>query len=280
MKLKILLLCLPVLLLLLPVKIFSQTFPVDSLLFDGGYNKISYGNLCFCKVKVIKYHGAAFGSKIIKEVEELCGEKDTVIKLVRGLVNLGDDLYAGEEIYTLDGTMKIKLENGTEITLNPQTRIVIDENYCCGIGAHMKIYNGMICYDAGKATNSEHLVCLTKNGTMEIYHTLYTVEVTSEADIVRVYDGQVRVSLLHPPTLDNNDISDNMKQAAQDFQDGKISAQEFAKKMKEYNDQAKEVGSKQLPVTVDSGNKCIVTKNSLAVEPIESSDERWWEKIE
>ena len=48
----------------------------------------------------------------------------------------------------------------------------------------------------------------------------------------------------------------------------------------EYQEQANTQLAEIQPVTVEPGYKCIATKNSLKLEPIESNDDRWWEKLD
>jgi len=243
MKQKILLICLPVIMLLLPVKIFSQSFPSDTLLFDGGNGKIYKEGSCYCKAKVISYSGEAYGTRIIKEVYEVCGGKDSSDKLVKGGLHLGDMLYVGDDdpIETKEGTLKIQLEGGEIFALNPNTKITIRANYCCNkySGGWIKLSKGLLCYDAKQLypeKDKNLLICETNKTKMEIYHTIFTVCATDETDIVKVYDGKVKVSLLHPPQQNNDNIQEKMKQLMDDFKAGKISAEEVGNKMKEFNE--------------------------------------------
>jgi len=281
MKRKILQLCLPVLIMLLPVKILSQASPHDSLLFDGNNQNSFYSRSCQCKVKVLSYEGEAYGTRIIKEVETLCGLKDTIEKLVRAQVRLGDELCVGEDewMQTLEGTLKIQLQNGTVLVLKQNTKISIRANYCVGKGAWITIHNGGFCYDGGKANDENSLKCETKFSMLDILNTLYTVEASDESETVKVYDGQVKVSLLHPDMTEKDELNKKMGQLVQDLQVGKITKDEFQEKIKEYTDKTKYIIEHMNPVKVDTGHKCIITKSSLTLEPADSNDDRWWEKI-
>jgi len=198
MKKKIFHFCLLLLILLTPALIFSQASPHDSLLFDGNNQNSFYNSSCQCKVKVLSYSGDAYGTRIIKEVYKVCGGIDSSEKLVRAQVHLGDELCIGDDDYiqTIEGTVKIQLQNGTVISLKQNSKITIQNKYCLGKGAWIKIFNGGLCYDGGKANDENSLKCETKFSFLDILNTLYTVEVTDESETVKVYDGQVKVSLI------------------------------------------------------------------------------------
>lgn len=120
-----------------------------------------------------------------------------------------------------------------------------------------------------------------KNSTVNHMKTEFTMEVAIDGndtiDIIKVYEGSVTVSLKNDKVDVSDDKTAEMEQMMKDVQSGKISAQEFAEKMKEYTEEMKNKGKELQPVTVEAGNKCTAGKKSLKVEPIELNNEHWWE---
>ena len=280
MKQKILLLCLPLLIMMLPVKISSQAYPHDTLLIDGWNENSFYKGSCFCKVKVIKCDGEARGYRLHREIYDMCGEKDTSYTVIKSILSEGDEVLTGDDydINTEDGKLKIQLENGIIIHFAEKTKITLDKDYCCNKNVAYTLKKGTICFES-KVNDGTDVTCRTRNSIFNDILTLYTVESTDETDILKVYEGTVKASIQHPDNSESKDLGEKMKQLGQDYQAGKISADELAKKMKEYSERIKNISERMKPVNVEAGNKCTVTKSSLTVEQIESNDERWWEKF-
>jgi len=278
MKKKILLLCLPVI-FMLPAKILSQASPHDSLLFDGNSGNLFYQSSCVCTVKVIKCDGEAHGYRLHKEINELCGQKDTSYTVINSILTEGDELMTGDkyDIYTEDGKLKIQLENGLIIHFAEKTKIALDIDYCCKKNWGYTLKKGTICFES-KGYKGTDMTCKSRYGLLVDFLTLYTVDVTGDADILKVYEGTVKSRLLKPDMTEHDKLGEQMRQLTIDVQEGRITVDEFKKKAKEYSDRIKYINEHMTPVNVDSGNKCTITTSSLTVEPIESSDERWWEK--
>jgi len=282
MKQKILLHCLPLLIMMLPVKISSQAYPHDTLLIDGRNENLFYKGSCFCKAKVIKCDGEARGYRLHREIYDMCGEKDTSYTVIKSILTEGDEILIGDD-YDIntgddkDDRLTLQLENGVKIRFSYGTKISVSDDYCCKKEIWYTIKKGAICFiSEGKEGTKKQ--CRSRYQQLLDLFTTYTVEITGEADITKVYEGSVEVSLLNPDMTDSDQLGEQIQQLSKDFQEGKISADEFAKQMKEYSEKIKNINEHMQPVNIEAGNKCIATKSSLTVEPIESNDIRWWEK--
>lgn len=112
-------------------------------------------------------------------------------------------------------------------------------------------------------------------------NTQFSIEIQNDGndtiDVIKVYEGSVNVQLKSPEVA--QDKQKAIEQAAQDFQNGKITAQEFGEKMKQFNSDVKDFNDQSKPVLVTEGNKCTATKSTMKVEPIEPGDEHWWENL-
>jgi hypothetical protein len=112
-------------------------------------------------------------------------------------------------------------------------------------------------------------------------NTQFSIEIKADGndtmDVIKVYEGSVNVQLVAPEAP--KDKQKAVEQAGEDLKNGKITMQEFAKIMKDFTGEQKDLNEQSKPVTVTEGNKCIATKNTIKVEPIESGDEHWWENL-
>jgi len=279
MKNKTFLFWLSALIMLLTVRIFSQSAPHDSLLFDGHRSNLFFNGSCVCTVKVKKCDGEAHGSRMKREIMVLCGQKETTYTVIKSILTEGDEVLVGDDypIYTEEGTLKLQLENGVIIHLAEKTKVRLGADYCCSKGVEYTLIGGTICFE-NKSPKGTEVTCKTRNNIFRDIMTLYTVESNDEADILKVYEGKVKASIQHPDKTESDEIGEKMRQLAKDVQEGKISVDEFQKKAKEYSDRIKYLNEHSLPLEVEAGNKCTVTKSTLTVEPIESNDVRWWEK--
>jgi hypothetical protein len=116
-----------------------------------------------------------------------------------------------------------------------------------------------------------------KNSTAKHVKTNYSHEVKIEGndtiDIIRVYEGSVEVTYQKTDASDEEAMSKKIEKLSQDMMDGKLTAEELQAKMNEFKTYGDNLSELMKPVTVDEGNKCIVTKNSVNVQPLGVGDE-------
>ena len=267
--------------------VFSD--PHDSLLFDGGDDGNStiflrqFDDIYKCKMKVVNVVGEAWGYVLVDTTVELmgCGEgpyKGVIFVEHYRKIKKGDLLAPGrdEEITTSIGSfLAFTLSDGTGIALGPVSKMTLDSD--CEEHYNIGSYEGDICvYQTGK--KQVHIT--TDRVSIEHLETKFSVKVVNNIDtsvVTKVYEGSVKVSLTNP---DMSGLEAKIEQLKNDYQDGKISIEEFQSKIMEYQEQANTQLAEIQPVTVEPGYKCIATKNSLKLEPIESNDDRWWEKLD
>jgi len=113
-------------------------------------------------------------------------------------------------------------------------------------------------------------------------NTQFSIEIKVDGndtmDVIKVYEGSVTVQLANAPET-STDKNNEIEQAGQDLQNGKITMDEFTRKIKEFTNAVKESSEMSKPVTVTEGNKCTATRSTLKVEPIEAGDDHWWEHL-
>jgi hypothetical protein len=119
-----------------------------------------------------------------------------------------------------------------------------------------------------------------KRSTVKHTKTRYTHEVRVDGndtlDIINVYKGSVEVLYFRSDYSEMEQSAQDWEKLSNDFAEGKITAEELSEKMNTYMGKSDEMSKLLEPVSVEEGNKCIVTKNNITVEPGTDSD-HWWE---
>src|SRR4030095_3529003 len=115
--------------------------------------------------------------------------------------------------------------------------------------------------------------CIIKNNG-----TKYTLEQTETGGIIKVYEGSVDIQ---PLNYDNTYVKngiDDMKKLIDDYMNGRISLEEYKKKLAEGSDgMKKESDIATGKITVEAGFQCKVNEKLREVTPIDSNDDRWWD---
>ncbi len=263
--------------------VYSQSFtsntPHDSLLFDGNSNSFNFlkGADDKCKIKVSFVSGEATGTYWVDTVYETCGEKEQGKFQKTGQLKRGVELVPGYEVTTGgNGVGKnadlLMLDLGpSALSLGRRGKIMIDKN--CVL--HLK---------EGAVQMAGDVDISTPRSNISHKNTQYTVEVVPDGDkitdIVKVYEGSVTFSVNTSDGSFGKNIGDKGKQMqklSEDFQSGKITAQEYSDKMKELTKDVE--SSAKYSVTVDAGFKSSITDTGVPTDPeaFDINADHWWE---
>jgi hypothetical protein len=314
---KILYLFIPMLFLMLSSSSYSgQGTPFayndnDSLLFDGANENVNLVNIAdySCRIVVDQAHGAK-GDIVVKKVENICGQPDTVWEIKKNVtLKPGDMLAEGSEVKT-----DAKGEASMIMIIGPAggealSEFAIGHNSTIGLpnldqlcsAIKKKIDPGQLTIDFNKGNffykssnqyvnqflqawhDAGSVVMHGVNSVIGHVNTQFSVEVSGEGDnavdIVKVYEGSVNIKLKTAPPSSKNNTKERIDQLNDDFKNGKITKEEYQSKLMEITQNLTTTATDMLPQDVEAGNKCTVTKSSLKVEPIESNDDRWWEDV-
>ena len=102
--------------------------------------------------------------------------------------------------------------------------------------------------------------------------TQYEINITDDADIVSCYEGSVEVKMLKMK-LDNGDA---LKQLVKDYQDGKITKEEFAEKSKELTSGINE-NTLKTSLIINTGQYCTAGGMLSDAMPITNSGGSWFD---
>ena len=274
----------------------------DSLLFDGNssstFDKVKFLNECYWKV--VKIKGSATGRVLKPRITSGCTKEfDTSYTAEDMRLAENDILDEGSVIQTgPDGLVAVavflagdsKHLGSFSLIVGPssQMRIFLLNELCSALKTkreyiekdRVTIIKGKVTYES-EPGSSIKIITKGKNASVVHTKTLYTHEVKIDGndttDIIRVFDGSVEVTYEKTDVLDDEAMSREMRKLSEDMLAGKLTAEEYQVKMNEFQSYGQRNIDLSKPVMVDAGNKCIVTKISINVEPIGADDDRWWE---
>jgi hypothetical protein len=265
---------------------FSYSPGYDSLIFDGSNGNINnFINISDeCNIKVTMVKGKAYGKIVTTKIETICGQTDTFKTLVYGPLKVGD-IVASEDFMRTESfsQVEVMLHNGKNVWLGPSTEFQMGRDYCMGNGI-AKLLSGTV-HVKGSNDNGTTYVS-TERGIVEMTHTEFSVEIIKEGDVItdilRMYEGSVTFKM-------NMGNSENMKKTedkgaemqklAEDFQNGKISLEEYMKKIQELQKEMTDV-MPQTGIIVNAGYESrIVGTGGNPTEPVtfDTNQNRWWE---
>ena len=210
---------------------FSQD---DSLLFDGNYNSVNKpaNNSDDCKIRVIYAIGTVEGTRYVTEIYTICGKVDTSVNTKKGLVQTGDKLKFGEEITTGDNSrLNIELYDGSEIRMGPNSKVTISEDMC-DQRTYVEQAGGYLWYKVKKLLSEQKYEVKTGVAYTGVRGTEFSIEVKDNENIIKVYEGSLEVS---PPQniSKKENYAKEMEKLTNDYNAGKITTEEFAKKSQE-----------------------------------------------
>ncbi|HWA05061.1 MAG TPA: hypothetical protein VG961_00835 [Ignavibacteria bacterium] len=271
--------------------------PHDSLLFDGdNSNPGNYdGGYYPCSWKVVKLKGYAFGTVRKMHIGNMCGTPDTSYILKDDTLKEGDILSDGTIIETGAGAM---ISVAVFMKSDPNRigrffmtahefalmKIPLLDVICEQLKIELQgelaqkvlIIKGKVTYDSPPSEKSK---LSTKGKRSSVIHnkTRYSHEVLVDAgdsiDIVRVYEGSVEISPILSDFSDYESKGKEMEQLAQDFQAGKITMEEMARKIEEFQNNTHQLSESMKPFLVEAGSKCILNGKTYIIEPLGAGDE-------
>jgi len=273
--------------------------PHDSLLFDGAgisglQNSFKSGEKnCYIQVKAMR--GTVIGEVVKKEIVAACGVNETLYVSKITELKIGDILVEGSQVITSTGSfvgMGIYLSTDERVpsifsslyfSLGEESEIKLPhiQDLCGRLEEHppqreIPVIKGKITYDA-KPDAGIKLNTKGKRSTAKHKKTKYSHEVRIDGidtvDIIRVYEGSVEVSVTDIDPTEQDAVSKQIEKLGEDMQSGKITAEEMAAKMMEFQNYGQKVNELMTPLEVNEGSKCIITKNSRTVEPLGAGDE-------
>ncbi|NOS85437.1 MAG: hypothetical protein HOP31_09885 [Ignavibacteria bacterium] len=271
--------------------------PHDSLLFDAGNsNPGNYdGGYYPCFWKVVKLKGYAYGTVRKMHIGDMCGQPDTSYIIKDDTLKEGDILSDGTIIETgADGLIAVAVfmksdPNRTgrffmtshEYSLMkiPLLDVICEQmkiEWQGELAQKVLIIKGKVTYDSPP---SEKFKMRTEGKRSSVKHnkTRYSHEVLVDAgdsiDIVRVYEGSVEISPIRNDFSEQESKGKEMEQLTQDFQAGKITMDEMAKKIEEFQTNIAKLSESMKPFVVEEGSKCILSSKSYVIEPLGSGDE-------
>ncbi len=252
----------------------------DSLIFDGTSSSANYLRE-ECNMKVTSVKGEVWGNILTSEIFKVCGETDTIYKITYGKVKAGDILVSEDFVRTKDfSTVELELKDGKQVWLGPATEFQMGRDYCMGSGI-ANLFSGSIHVKGGKEGN---LYVATAQSMVHITKTELSVESTKEGeittDLIRMYEGTVTFGLNtgnKDLTKKNDKKEAEIKKLTEDFQAGKVSIEEFTKKMMEFQGN---ITASIEAITVNAGfqSKIVGLEKPTEPESFDTNDNRWWEK--
>ncbi len=255
----------------------------DSLLFDGSgevkFLQNSFGD--GCNIYVTKVSGFVLGTKVKKEIYEVCGQWDTVYTTLNGArLERGDNVSKNQEIKTgEDGFIRMELNDGSVIVLGPNSTILIDQEMCETANAisKIRITAGSLWTKVKKLLGGGKFEVSTERNGGGVRGTEFTFEITPEKEVIKVYEGTFEVY----PLKKNQQLEDSgkeMEQLQKDFESGKITMEEYAAKMTEFGSKMSKLSDEITKSTmVEAGFMVTVTDKISTPEPIPAGETKWFE---
>ena len=263
----------------------------DSLLFDGA-NEISANFQKTdedCLMQVLHVNGNVIGTVVTKLRAKACGDEYVWVYIrEKKLIKEGDMVKAGEPITTETDKDFIvaQLENGENLMFGGERGEVVVKDYCkTPPNVIMTLEAGKLGIDWNPLLPKTLTIC-TDFGCLRIKGTTFSFEILKEGDVVsnvlKVFVGSVtfgRNMESEASKKKTKDKSAEMKKLTDDFQSGKISIEEFTKKMAELQKDLSET-LPQNDITVNAGyeSRIVGTENPTEPVPFDTNENRWWEK--
>lgn len=251
--------------------------PHDSLSFDGTGEINRIAEDCSFEIVVIGSVEAMVRTKIPSACE---GEEESY-SWSRKAAKTGDIVKAGEEIVTgSDGYAKLKLSDGSYIIIDKNSKFTPDKNICEELPSSSRLFLGNIFSKIKKLAGGGKFEVMTETRTaVGVRGTEFVVETVSGSDVIKVYEGSVEVrSEAVVGKIESK--AEKMEKLAKDFEEGKITLEEYSQKMMEFSNEVQS-DSEQLNIVVEAGYQLTVHKDGTITgpNPIGADDERWWEII-
>ncbi|MFI5144228.1 MAG: FecR domain-containing protein [Ignavibacteria bacterium] len=268
-------------------KVLSGTNPYDSLLFDGASNSrtetyYSKG-VGECEYRVTYLKGTATGKIRKMQIFDVCGQRtDTVYEYENGAIEKYSVIKGGEQVKTGPESMvKIELSDGSEIVLGPNTDYTLPENVCDLI-RQSSLNVGSMWTKIKKMIGGGKFEVTTERYVAGVRGTQFTVEIKEENgiryDIVKVYEGSVEVT---PKNLDTKSFENNgdaLTKLTEDWQNGKITQEEYSKRSVEIMQGLQNESSKLNTSVIVNEGFYLKTDGKSVGEPqvLNTSEDNWF----
>ncbi len=284
----------------------------DSLLFDSDEDNAGLIHLTdnMCRI-VVNYAQDATGNVLRQKIEPICGIPDTAWILKENVkLKQTDMLEEGSTIKTgPNGEVSVLLVSGNsnadyvaEFALGPNSTMQLPHlsDLCRSVSSHQEpgplgfyMKGGKLYYNLGPEMNkimtdyknfghdAGLFIFHTGQSIIDHINTELTIDISvsgsDTTDVLKVYEGSATVKCTK--SSGSHPTGEDAQKLMEDYRNGKITAEEMQKKLKELTQNLETSANDQLPVTVDAGSKCTSLNGKMNVEPIESGDDHWWESI-
>ena len=255
----------------------------DSLIFDGTSEiaTIPTSRTNECYIRVIYANGNTQGTYFVTKTYEVCTVQDKYETTETGPLSPMNELKLGEEITTGDNSsLEMQFQDGSRIRLGPNSKIRITGDMC-DRRTLIEQMAGKMWNSVKKLLGSQKYEVKTDRCANGVRGTEFSVEITNDENIIRVYEGSVEVQnelQIKEYQKNTKDKGPEMTQLTKDYQSGKISIEEFSKKMSELQ---KEITVPQSLITVNAGfqSNVIGMENPTEPVPIESTGNEWFDDV-
>jgi hypothetical protein len=236
---------------------------------------------CILKVKHVK--GKVYGTKyVMKSISGDCLTKEVKeMGTTEGLLKHDDVLVMGTEIKTdADSYVYVDLPDGSTIILAPYSFIKINDDWCGNRGFFLG--GGSVWIKVKRMLGMGEFKVSDERMTQGVRGTEFTIEHGEFETTIRVIEGTVEVEQLGTGGTKNiSDMGKEMEQLTKDFQEGKISQDEYLKKMKEFQNPSKSSSKDNAKVTVTGGYMLVVSPNAIIDKPEPlAGGSNWYEGIQ
>jgi hypothetical protein len=257
--------------------------PHDSILFDGSvdnyFNKQDPKKSCWT-VKHVWGNVIGTREKIIERQVECGSMKNENIKYIytteRGQMKAGDVVYEKDNFEIGEGSMiQLELKDASG-----NLKVILTFSGCNDLTIPSCEPNDFEWqYKKGKYFWKSYDWNLhyigTQNCSVKNLGTMYSLETNDSEDIIKVYEGSVTIT----PKKLKSSANDELQKLSEDYQNGKISLEEFMSKSKSLSEQMlNDAGKITSGITVEAGYQTSVgDKSSGDIVPISTDDDKWWD---
>lgn len=286
-------LILPVLLLLVSSLSSQYRFTPgsDTLLFDGESNA-NYQALSFsgdCKFKVTYLKGKVIGTSTRKElVAHMCGPGTYEDVTSEHYLENSEEVFSGSVSTGDKSCIELQAPDGSVIRLGPNSSTTLDCNAKFeedGKKLSVKLVLGTIWSHVTHALGGDNQMEVQTSraiagvrGTIFIYET--KIENGVYSDKLRTLEGSVDFRGNAENKIDKDELQRQTKILEEDFKAGRITLEEFTRKVKELSDPVINTVD-QFHVLVEAGNESVIRGTEPPTNPskfVETGDEWYLDK--
>ncbi len=206
----------------------------DSLTFDGAEEFIPIKNISApCELRVTYVSGKVEGTKFTKQAFVMCGivQNDSIEVEEVGQIKVGDRIKPNKGIKTgPDGEIEITTPHGS-IRIAPNTSFNMSDELC---GTYvLGIDVGEIYSNVTKLFGNESYTVVTERDAIGVRGTKFLVKSSHEKDEIKLYEGSIELNLKVSDEAfsTSQDKQAEMLKLQQEYANGKITLEEYTKKM-------------------------------------------------